>query len=183
MAQPQINLSTVNSEFNTANTGVIYMSNFYTNSPLKLTTGQPAPFVASGNQMNLSLFTNKKYCYFSIAYESSSSIVRTLLSPQIFVNLNGRIKKNGKIGIITCYFQQTSWPVLFNLFINNVNVFQQWNGSTTYGLWTMNLTANNISITTTSTILLQFTTLATGRTFYMGCHSNTSNIYLTMTVV
>jgi hypothetical protein len=39
----KILLSGLRTEFNTLNTGIVKLSNFYTDNPLKLTAGQPPP--------------------------------------------------------------------------------------------------------------------------------------------
>ena len=70
----------------------------------------------------------------------------------------------------------------FIFFKNGVNVYSTWINTTVYGLYTINFTANNISILTTDTITIQITTLGTGRTFNIGNYSS-GNPYFTLTII
>jgi hypothetical protein len=181
-----ISLLKLRNEFNTANTSRVRLSDFYTNNALKLTSGQPPPLVASGNRIRFSLFNNVRYTYFQSANETpGANFVSTRVFNQLFLSLNPNIKKNGKLGVLIVYVGRIN-DVLLIVFVNNVNRFSQWQSSTVpstlYTIWTLNLTASNINILTTDTILLQFTTLATGRSFNMGLYPS-GRPYVSLTIV
>jgi hypothetical protein len=179
----KISLSGLKQEFNTSNTGLIKLSNFYTDNALKLTSGQPLPLVASGNKIKYSLFQGVKYCYFQQGFEpSGATYTKTTISNQIFLTLNPNIKKSGKLGVLSFYFQKISYDVAVNIFVAGVLKSQQWASVTTYGLVIINYTSLNIPILASDTCSLQFTALATGRNFYMGVFTS-GRPFVTLTIV
>jgi hypothetical protein len=89
------------------------------------------------------------------------------------------LRKNFLAGITN-----SIWSVLVNITTttNGTNyTYSNW-VSGSYGKYTFDATANNVMLGANNILNFQFTSLATGRTFYLGRHSN-GRAYIKFTIV